>query len=85
MRAGGRVMRGRGAAILFVAAALASSVLIYWLWRLYQLLTRDPTWTFRRAVLPALVIQSALLLFYFFHLVPPVPLVPPVEPLDPWF
>lgn len=59
---------------LFIAAALASSVLVYWFWRLYQLLTRDPAWTFRRAVLPALLIQSALLLFYFFHLVPPVPL-----------
>lgn len=60
--------------ILFVAAALVSSLLIYWLWRLYQLWTRDPAWTFSRAVLPAWAIQSALLFFYFLHLVPPVPL-----------
>ncbi len=59
---------------LFVAAALISSALIYWLWRQYQLWTRDPAWTFRRAVLPAWAIQSVLLYFYFLHLVPPVPL-----------
>lgn len=59
---------------LFTAAALVSATVIYWLWRMYQLWTKDPAWSFGRAVLPGWLVQAALLGLYFLHLVPPVPL-----------
>ena len=68
------VLAGFLSPYLFTAAALVSATVIYWLWRMYQLWTKDPAWSFGRAVLPSLLIQAALLSFYFLHLVPPVPL-----------
>ncbi len=44
------------------------------LWRLFARFTKDPDWTFRRAVVPGLVVQGLLLLLYLLEAMPPVPL-----------
>lgn len=44
------------------------------LWKLFTRFTRDPNWTFQRAVVPGLVVQGALLSFYLAGAIPPVPL-----------
>ncbi|MDX2012065.1 MAG: hypothetical protein SFW67_17865 [Myxococcaceae bacterium] len=57
-----------------VAAVAIGAVLTLALWRFLVWLTPDPTWTFRRAGLPGLVIQVGLLGLLVGDLVPPVPL-----------
>ena len=68
------VLAGYLSAWLFVAAVALSSIVTAALWKLYARWTPDETWTFRRAVGPALAIQALLLVLYFLHVVPPVPL-----------
>ena len=43
-------------------------------WRLFTRITRDPHWTFRRGLLPGLLVQVTLLGLYLFDAIPPVPL-----------
>jgi hypothetical protein len=46
----------------------------YGLWVAFSRWNRDPEWTFRRAVVPGLVMQGVLLSAYLANVVPPVPL-----------
>lgn len=59
---------------LFVPAVLLGAAATVGLWKVYRRLTHDPDWTFRRAVLPGLVVQVAMLVLYAADLMPPVPL-----------
>jgi hypothetical protein len=68
------VMAGFLSPFLFIGAVLASSVVIYYLWRVQTRFTHDPAWTFQRAVLPGFAINGVLLALYFLAVVPPVPL-----------
>lgn len=58
----------------YVLATLCGCAATYGLWRLFATFNRDPSWTFRRAVTPGLVLQGALLVLYGAGVVPPVPL-----------
>lgn len=55
-------------------AVVVGSAATYGLWRLFTRFTKDPEWTFRRAVVPGLVMQGVLLLAYLANVIPPVPL-----------
>ncbi len=57
----------------YLAIAIGSAVTVG-LWKVFVRVTHDPTWTFRRAVAPGLIIQAVLLLLYVARVVPPVPL-----------
>lgn len=59
---------------LFFAAVALSAGLTFGMWKAYTWFTRDPDWTFRRAVLPGFVCQALLIALYLAHVVPPVPL-----------
>jgi Protein of unknown function (DUF2914) len=56
---------------LAVAVGTAAT---FGLWKLFSTFTKDPNWTFRRAVLPGVVLQATLLLLYLAGVIPPVPL-----------
>jgi hypothetical protein len=60
--------------LLFVAAVAGGSFITFVLWKLYDWITKDPDWTFTRAVAPGLLVQVLLVALYFLHAVPPVPL-----------
>ncbi|GMU59871.1 MAG: hypothetical protein AMXMBFR34_16340 [Myxococcaceae bacterium] len=55
-------------------AVVVGSAATYGLWRLFTRFTRDPSWTFKRAVAPGLGMQATLLLMYVVNVIPPVPL-----------
>jgi hypothetical protein len=55
-------------------AVVVGSGATYGLWRLFTRFTKDPTWTFKRAVAPGLAMQATLLLLYIVNVIPPVPL-----------
>lgn len=55
-------------------AVVVGSAATYGLWRLFTRFTKDPEWTFKRAVVPGLVMQGVLLLAYLANVIPPVPL-----------
>jgi hypothetical protein len=57
----------------FLAVSVAS-VSTWGLWKVFRRFTKDPSWTFRRAVAPGLIVQATLLALYLAHVVPPVPL-----------
>lgn len=59
---------------LFFAAVALGAGLTVGIWKAYAWLTRDPNWTFRRAVLPGLVCQVLLVSLYLANVIPPVPL-----------
>lgn len=56
-----------------LAAVLGSGATVG-LWKLFHRFAHDAGWTFRRAALPGLLLQAALLVFYFLNIIPPVPL-----------
>jgi hypothetical protein len=58
----------------FYLALLIACGVTVGLWKLFLRVTHDPTWTFRRAVLPGLAIQATLFVLYVARVVPPVPL-----------
>jgi hypothetical protein len=68
------LMAGRLGWWLFLPAVLLGAGATVGLWKLYRRFTADPNWTFRRAVLPGLVVQGALVALYGARLMPPVPL-----------
>ena len=68
------VLAGFLSPYLYVLAVLSSAAAMFALWRIYRWWTKDPGWTFQRAVLPSLSIQAALVLLYLIHVLPPVPL-----------
>jgi hypothetical protein len=59
---------------LFLAAVALGAGLTVWIWKAYASFTRDPHWTFRRAVLPGLLCQALVVTLYLAHVLPPVPL-----------
>jgi hypothetical protein len=65
---------GRLAWWLFLPAVLCGAGATVGLWKLYRRLTHDPNWTFRRAVVPGLIVQLSMILLYGARLMPPVPL-----------
>jgi hypothetical protein len=65
---------GRLAWWLFLPAVLVGAAGTIGLWKAYARFSHDPNWTFRRAVLPGLIVQLALVLLYGARLLPPVPL-----------
>lgn len=68
------VVAGFLSAWLFLAAVAVGTLLTLGLWKAYARLSADPAWTFQRGVLPGLLVQVLLVVFYFAHLIPPVPL-----------
>lgn len=50
------------------------SAVTFGLWKVFTRFTHDPNWTFKRAVLPGLIVQFALFVFYVAGAIPPVPL-----------
>lgn len=68
------VLWGRLHAWQYVLAVALGAGATYGLWPLFLRFTRDPNWTFKRAVLPGLIIQGVLLGSYFANAIPPVPL-----------
>lgn len=44
------------------------------LWKVFTRFTHDPNWTFKRAVVPGLIVQGTLFVFYVLGAIPPVPL-----------
>ena len=59
---------------LFIGAVGLGAALTVVLWKVYAWITKDPSWTFRRAVLPGLACQALVAALYFARVVPPVPL-----------
>ena len=57
----------------FVSVVLGSAA-TFGLWKVFTYFNRDPHWTFRRAVLPGLIMQGTLLTLYVLNAIPPVPL-----------
>lgn len=55
-------------------SVVIGSAATYGLWRLFTRFNRDDEWTFKRAVVPGLVMQAVLLLAYLANVIPPVPL-----------
>jgi hypothetical protein len=55
-------------------AVLCGSAATFGLWKLFTFFTKDPEWTFQRAVAPGLALQGSLLFLYLFNVIPPVPL-----------
>ncbi len=68
------VIVGHLASWQYSLAVLIGSGVTVGLWKLFTRFTKDPNWTFQRAVAPGLVVQVTLLLFYWVGAVPPVPL-----------
>ncbi len=68
------VLWGRLHAWQYVLSVILGCAATYGLWQLFRRFTHDPNWTFKRAVVPGLVIQGVLLLAYFAGVIPPVPL-----------
>lgn len=68
------LIAGRLAWWLFLPAVLVGAGATVGLWKAYRRFTHDPDWTFRRAVLPGLLVQVALVALYATRLMPPVPL-----------
>lgn len=58
----------------YYLALVIGSLVTVGLWKAFRRFTHDPSWTFRRAVAPGLVIQATLLVLYLLQVVPPVPL-----------
>jgi hypothetical protein len=57
----------------FVAVGVGSVCTVV-LWQLFRFVTKDQTWTLKRAVLPGLTVQALLAVLYLADAVPPVPL-----------
>ncbi len=58
----------------YVVSVFVGSAATFGLWKLFTYFTRDPNWTFRRAVAPGLAMQGTLLFLYLVNAIPPVPL-----------
>jgi hypothetical protein len=58
----------------YYLAVVVGSAVTFGLWKLFTRFTKDPNWTFQRAVAPGLVVQSVLFVFYLLGAIPPVPL-----------
>lgn len=58
----------------FYVSVAFGALFTFGLWKVFTRFTRDPNWTFRRAVVPGLVVQGSLFLLYVVDAVPPVPL-----------
>lgn len=58
----------------YIVAVFVGSAFTWALWKIFAYFTHDPTWTFRRAVLPGLILQGVLLVLYLVDVIPPVPL-----------
>lgn len=68
------VIVGRLASWQYYLSVVIGSGVTFGLWKLFTRFTKDPNWTFQRAVAPGLVVQVTLLVFYLLGAVPPVPL-----------
>ncbi|MGV3625614.1 MAG: hypothetical protein ACO1OB_32685 [Archangium sp.] len=68
------VIWGRLHSWQYVLAVILGASVTYALWPLFLNFTKDPNWTFKRAVMPGWIIQGFLLVAYLLHAVPPVPL-----------
>jgi len=58
----------------YLVSLAMGALVTFGVWRLFTRFTRDPNWTFRRGLLPGLMVQVTLLLLYLFEAIPPVPL-----------
>lgn len=58
----------------YVMSIAFGTAVTFGLWRLFTRYTRDPGWTFRRGLLPGLLVQATLLTLYVVDAIPPVPL-----------
>lgn len=68
------VLHGELRSWQYILAAIVGSAATFVLWKVFTYFTKDPRWTFRRAVAPGLMLQSALLAMYLAGVIPPVPL-----------
>lgn len=68
------VLYGHLHAWQYVVSVLLGCVATFGLWKFFTRFTHDPNWTFKRAVVPGLVMQATLLLLYLLNVIPPVPL-----------
>jgi len=68
------VLWGERSAFQYFVAVFLGSLFTFGLWKLFQRLVDDSQWTFRRAVIPGLVVQVVLVLMYLSNAIPPVPL-----------
>jgi Protein of unknown function (DUF2914) len=68
------VVWGRLHAWQYVVSVALGSAGTFGLWKLFTTFTHDPQWTFKRAVVPGLVLQGVLLGLYLLNAIPPVPL-----------
>jgi hypothetical protein len=58
----------------YYVSVLIGSAVTVGLWKLFRAVTKDPDWSFSRAVAPGLAIQVLLLVLYVGSVIPPVPL-----------
>lgn len=68
------VIVGRLAPWQYYLSIVIGSAVTFGLWKVFTRFNKDPNWTFKRAVVPGLVVQGALFVFYLFGAIPPVPL-----------
>lgn len=68
------VIAGKLAPWQYYLSIVIGSAVTFGLWKVFTRFNKDPNWTFRRAVVPGLVVQGALFVFYLFGAIPPVPL-----------
>ena len=58
----------------YIVSVAFGSLGTFGLWKFFRRFTHDPNWTVRRAVVPGLILQGALLFLYVLGAIPPVPL-----------
>ena len=68
------VLYGHLHAWQYVVSVALGCAATFGLWKFFTRFTHDPNWTFKRAVMPGLVMQGTLLLLYLLNVIPPVPL-----------
>jgi hypothetical protein len=68
------VIAGKLAPWQYYLSVVMGSGVTFGLWKFFTRFNRDPHWTFKRAVVPGLVVQGVLFGSYLLGAIPPVPL-----------